>query len=211
MYSRWSIGKDDDNDAVFKAALGRVGYQTQDSVESQGGTVEGLMYACSEDDEHEETILQRTAFETGKPSPIPFTTSPQSSPSNAFLSPTVSLISPSFIGTNERERRPSLAPSADLAGSWEGASDIYDDYRYSRFSMAGKMSMSSRFSVNAASGAAPTPPPESRPSTDSSGHSLVTQFFIPTGHATSLSPVHYNLTNSLLSSLFSRLISLLIS
>lgn len=75
-YSRWSIGKDDDNDAAFKAVLGRVGYRTQDSVESQGGTVEGLMYARSEDDEYEETILQRTAFETEKPSPIPFTTSP---------------------------------------------------------------------------------------------------------------------------------------
>jgi hypothetical protein len=104
---------------------------------------------------------QRTTLEAGKPSPT--------SPSNALLlSPTISPTSPSFIGTNERERHPWLAPSADSAGSWEGASDIYDDYRYSRFSMASKMSMSSRFSVNAASGVAPTPPvPESRPSTDS--------------------------------------------
>jgi len=84
--------------------------------------------------------------------------------------PTISPTSPSFIGTNERERRPSLAPSADSAGSWEGASDIYDDYRYSRFSRASKMTISSRLSVNAVSGVAPTPPvPESQPSIDSSG------------------------------------------
>ena len=120
------------------------------------------MYARSEDDEQEDTILQRTTLETGKPSPT--------SPSNALLWPTTSPISPSFSGTNERERRPSLAASAGSTGSWEGASDIYNDYRYSRFSMASKISMSSRFSVNAASGVAPTPPvPESRPSIDSSG------------------------------------------
>ena len=91
-------------------------------------------------------------------------------PSNALLSPT---ITPMFIGTNERERCPSLAPSADSAESWEGASDIYDDCQYSRFSMASKMSMSSRFSVNAASGVVPTPPvPESRPSIDSNASRL---------------------------------------
>jgi len=151
-YSRWSMGKEDDSSAAFKAALGRVGHRTQDSLESQDGTVEGLMYARSDDNEHEETILQQTTLEARKPSPIPFTTSPQASPSNALLSPTISPISPSFVSTNERERRPSFAPSADSAGSWEGASDIHNDYRYSRFSMAGKMSMSSRFSVNAASG-----------------------------------------------------------
>ena len=151
--------------------MGRVGHRAQDSVESQDETVEGLMYPRSEDDEHEETILQKATLDAGKLSPIPFTTSPQASPSSALLSPTISPISPSFIGTNERERRPSLAPSADSAGSWEGSSDIYDDYRYSRFSMARKMSMSSRFSVNAVSGVTPTPPvPESRrPSIDSNG------------------------------------------
>lgn len=110
-------------------------------------------------------------------SPILFTTSPQSPspPSNALLSPAIKPVSPSFGGPNQRERRPSLATSAASAWSWEGISDIYDDYRYSRFSKASKMSMSSRFSVNtgvsdsgAASGVAPTQPvPESRPSMDS--------------------------------------------
>ncbi|KAF9459090.1 rab-GTPase-TBC domain-containing protein [Collybia nuda] len=38
---------------------------------------------------------------------------------------------------HDRERRPSLAPSASSTSDWEGASDIYDDYRYSRFSMGG--------------------------------------------------------------------------
>lgn len=64
-YSRWSVhsgggvgkGGSDDNDeaTVFKAALARVGHRTQASMESQDGTVEGLMYARSEDDEHEDT------------------------------------------------------------------------------------------------------------------------------------------------------------
>jgi hypothetical protein len=50
-YSRWSVGKEDDDAAAFKAALGRVGHHTRDSMESQDGTVEGLIYALSEDDE----------------------------------------------------------------------------------------------------------------------------------------------------------------
>ena len=87
------------------------------------------MYARSEDDENEDTHKQQTMLEAGRPSSIPFTTSPQSSPSNALLAPTTLLISPSFIGTNKHERRPSLAPSAESTRSWERVSDIYDDYR----------------------------------------------------------------------------------
>jgi len=44
-YSRWSIGKDNDDAGAYKAALGRVGRRAKDSVESQDGTAEGLMYA----------------------------------------------------------------------------------------------------------------------------------------------------------------------
>jgi len=87
-YSRWSVGKEEDDAATFKTALGRVGHRTQDSLESQNGTVEGLMYARSEDDEREETILQRTTLDAGKPSPT--------SPSNALLSPTISPTSSSM-------------------------------------------------------------------------------------------------------------------
>lgn len=50
-------------------------------------------------------------------------------------------------------------------------SDIYDDCRRSMFSKTSKISMSSRFSVGAASGVTPTPPvQESRSSMDSSGN-----------------------------------------
>jgi len=45
-YSRWSVGKDEDDAAANKAALGQVGHRTQDSqdsMESQDRTVEGLM------------------------------------------------------------------------------------------------------------------------------------------------------------------------
>ena len=77
-------------------------------------------------------------------------------------------ISPLFSGANKRERCPSVASK----GLWEAASDIYDDYRYSRFWMASKilMSSSSRFSVNTGVSDAiyVTPPvPESRLSIDS--------------------------------------------
>ncbi|CAA7263558.1 unnamed protein product [Cyclocybe aegerita] len=53
-------------------------------------------------------------------------------------------------GYEARERRPSLAPSsmsaasgvsAGSGGTWEGAGDIYDDYRYSRYSMMSKASL----------------------------------------------------------------------
>ena len=58
-----------------------LGHRTQDNMESRYGTVERLMYACSEDDDHE----QRTRLEARKPSRIPFTISPQSPLSNALL------------------------------------------------------------------------------------------------------------------------------
>ena len=164
-YSRWSVhsplAKDGGEAAGYQTALARVGHRTQDSMED--GTVDGLMYARSEDDEQEEQQTETTILDAGKSSPIPFTTSPQS----ALLSLPSSPISPSLGGTNDRERRPSLAASAASTGSWEGASDIYDDYRYSRFSTTSKVStMSSRVSASgAASGVTPTPPvPESRSS-----------------------------------------------
>jgi len=82
--------------------------------------------------------------------------------------PTTLLVSPSFIGTNKHEHHPSLAPSGESKGSWERASDIFDDYWYLR--LASKMSTPSWCSVNAASGIAPTPlVPESRPDIDLSG------------------------------------------
>ena len=65
-------------------------------------------------------------------------------------------------------RRPSLAPSASSTSSWENA--IYDEYRYSRYSMAGK---APRFSTVSTMGGAnvsieqPPPIPDSRPRTDS--------------------------------------------
>jgi len=72
------------------------------------GTVVGLMYARSDEDEHEEKQPQTTTLDASKPSPIPFTTS--------LLSLPPSPISPSLGGTNDRERRPSLAASAVSLG-----------------------------------------------------------------------------------------------
>ena len=47
--------------------------------------MDGLIYTRSEDDEREDTSWRRATLGDGKPSLIPFTTSPQSSPSNALL------------------------------------------------------------------------------------------------------------------------------
>ena len=65
---------------------------------------------------------------------------------------------------------PPLASSAELTVSWERASDIYEDYWHPTFLMASKMSMSPRFSVNVASGVAPSPPAlQSPPKIDFNG------------------------------------------
>lgn len=74
----------------------------------EDGTVEGLMYARSEEDEHEEKQPQTMTLDASKPSPIPFATSPQS----ALLCLPSSPISPSLGSTNDRERCPSLDASA---------------------------------------------------------------------------------------------------
>jgi hypothetical protein len=88
-------------------ALGRVGHRTQDSMESPDGTAEGLCTFAPRTTSHEETILQRMTLEARKPFPT--------SPSNVLLlSPTISPTSPSSIGTNERERCPSLAEISKL-------------------------------------------------------------------------------------------------
>jgi len=58
-YLRWSIGKYDDAVGAYKAALGRVGHRAHRIVwRARVGMVEGLIYVRSEDDEHEDTILQ---------------------------------------------------------------------------------------------------------------------------------------------------------
>ena len=91
-YSRWSVHssgmyKDNDKVTVYKAVSGRVGHRMQNSMEPgrDGRRVDVLMYAHSEDNEHENTNQQRTMLEAGKPSPIPLTTSPQSSPPMLYL------------------------------------------------------------------------------------------------------------------------------
>lgn len=65
---------------------------------------------------------------------------------------------------NARVSRVSSHPSeySDPVGEeWEGASDIYDNYRYSRFSVASKMS---RFSKGSMKAPPPIPPPTQHPS-----------------------------------------------
>ena len=163
----------------YVVALSRVGHR--DSSFDEGTTVDGLDYSLSEEG-HEEKGEGELA-ETGKHGVFvedmasPKTsaiTSSRASPHSSIYSnpnpkpshnPSTSLpssISPSFSQSSfsPDERRPSLVPSATSTTTteWEGASDIYDDYRYSRFSMASKMS---RFSSSAGCVAATPPLPES--------------------------------------------------
>ena len=155
----------------FEAALNRVGHR-RDSLDegTQESTVEGLGYTLSEEDLEERELAGK-----GKHAVIvdPQTTSAVTtrrassnhsiySNSNANASHNTSLplsaspISSSF-SQSSNERRLSLAPSAASTSEWEGASDIYDDYRYSRYSIASKMS---RFSSSAGwTGSVPPTPP----------------------------------------------------
>ncbi|KAF9470703.1 hypothetical protein BDN70DRAFT_659976 [Pholiota conissans] len=167
----------------------RISTVSRDSVnESEEGTVEGLGYARSEESHtmHRPrqatyaSLAQHDQVENAPREPLPPTTQnhdPQ------LLSPATSPTSPSFpirpSQSASRERRPSLAPSASSVQSgrsgasastatsarttsWEGAGDIYDDYRYSRASMRPPDAMSIR-SVGGAG--------ERRPSFDSVGSS----------------------------------------
>ncbi|KAF8637265.1 hypothetical protein AX17_002945 [Amanita inopinata Kibby_2008] len=94
---------------------------------------------------------------------------PSRSPSPASSSkPGVPPDASSQEASDARSHRQSLAPSAS-SGSWEDAADIYDDYRYSRFSIASKLS---RMSLSTMGGITTTaeelpPMPDPRPSIDS--------------------------------------------
>lgn len=65
---------------------------------------------------------------------------------------------------NARERtsfisvHPSLADSSDFGEEWEGASDIYDNYRYSRYSMASRASRFSKGSMHTLGSGFEVPP-----------------------------------------------------
>ena len=161
----------------YPVALSRVGHQRDSLGEAtQEGTVEGLGYDRSEEDYLEKelagtakhaVIMEDTpsssAISTRRAPPDPSIYSdPNANTShnpNTVLPSSTVPIPPSFSQSSfpTNERRPSLAPSASSAGGWEGASDIYNDYRYSRYSMASKMS---RFSSSAGcTGSAPLMPP----------------------------------------------------
>ena len=161
----------------YAAALNRVGHKRDSFGEgTQESTADGLRYALSEDDHEkrelagtgkhavivENTSQTTSAVSTRKASPHPSIHSNSNASTgrnpNVFLPSSTSPISSSFSGSSSfNERQPSLAPSASSASEWEGASDIYDDYRYSRYSMASKMS---RFSSSAGwTGSVPLTPP----------------------------------------------------
>ncbi|KAF8879123.1 rab-GTPase-TBC domain-containing protein [Infundibulicybe gibba] len=99
----------------------------------------------SEADRTEEAISTREADDIPKPT---LDTSPRTS------------VSPQPLASSPGSgRRPSLAPSSSSSKrseDWEGASDIYDDYRYSRYSMASKLS---RFSLASHPSTSTVPPP----------------------------------------------------
>ncbi|KDQ49613.1 hypothetical protein JAAARDRAFT_165497 [Jaapia argillacea MUCL 33604] len=93
------------------------------------------------------------------PPPHHISSLPPSNPANpTFTTPSPPSLSPPPPPSHSPPPAPPLSPpitddlpppnpdayDPDISEEWEGASDIYDDYRYSRFSMASKMS---RFSM----------------------------------------------------------------
>ena len=161
----------DDGDDQWEQHGSRVGHRRDSFGEgNQESMVEVLGYTHSEDDyekrgrKHtvivENTSSQSTsAVTTRRASPNPSISNVSTGRNpDIFLPSSSSPIPPSFSrSSSTNERRPSLAPSASSASEWEGAADIYDDYRYSRHSMASKMS---RFSASAGwTGSVPVTPP----------------------------------------------------
>ena len=144
----------------YASALSRVGHKRDSLSEgTQESTVEGLGYAQSEADEERElaasgrhAVIDDTPSQTtsgvptkrasSNPSVYSNSNTSASHNLNAVLPSSNSPISPSFSQSSfsTNDRRPSLVPSAASTSEWEGASDIYDDYRYSRYSMASRMS-----------------------------------------------------------------------
>ncbi|TFK66952.1 hypothetical protein BDN72DRAFT_799449 [Pluteus cervinus] len=94
---------------------------------------------------------------------------PQQKHVGVMQEPTSPTPSMSFL-PNLHERKPSLVPStmSKRSDEWEGASDIYDNYRYSRYSIASKASRHSQISSSTHPNPTTTIPPipDSRPSLD---------------------------------------------
>ena len=158
-YSRWSSGKgnDDEEAAACKAALSRRASHagSYGEPEHDSGNVDVLMYAYSEDDEHEDTS-QWKAF------PVPFTTSPQSSPSPLQLPCTYCLHS----SVQQCECHASFALSIESTRSWECVTDLNQLLIFEVLDAEQDVNVF----VNATSGVVLTPRvPESHPNRDLSG------------------------------------------
>ncbi|KAI0770872.1 hypothetical protein BD413DRAFT_68728, partial [Trametes elegans] len=100
---------------------------------------------------------------------------PARAESPSSLAPPPSARSESFYSDSphsSRARLPSTHSGSDYGGEdWEGADDIYDDYRYSRYSVASKMSRFSKGSMHTLASShsvvPPMPTEHSRASLDS--------------------------------------------
>lgn len=101
--------------------------------------------------------LEQPHVETDGPSEP----APETAPRPRVDSDSKQSIAPSVSGSLYRQSRASsLHSHSDGAGEWEGASDIYDDYRYSRYSMASKFSRFSQASMYTMASDAPPVPRE---------------------------------------------------
>jgi len=135
----------------------------RESLLTEESTVEGLMYASGGEVDHQGTVTgdgtnrttnaaTRSSFTDGTNSHPRIPTIPEvplhSAPSQTHRQPHEPN---NAVDLSTRERRPSLAPSvasgkSGTSGSWEG--DIYDNYRYSSFSMRSGAGRPSSDSVN---------------------------------------------------------------
>ncbi len=148
------------------------------SSDAEAGIGFTMLQGLSRDDDDDDDNWSRSSRYSTRMSQVPavpHVTETQDSPPNELTipkdfqipEPSPSPSTQSFPqGYDSEARRPSLAPSASSSSSWENA--IYDDYRYTRYSMASKLSRFSTVAGAIASNEQPPPPiPDSRPRTDS--------------------------------------------
>lgn len=118
-------------------------------------------------------VPSRSTTLDNEPTPVDHPTSPSSQQQPPSQSPV-----PPFVRevTSRSSTHPSVTDSEYGTEEWEGASDIYDNYRYSRLSMASKMSRLSRGSMHTVASAfglevpPPVPRDTARSSLDSQDH-----------------------------------------
>ncbi|KAI0353294.1 hypothetical protein OH77DRAFT_648037 [Trametes cingulata] len=158
-------GGNDDGDADEDSDIDEEEHTSVQRTQSPESTVEGPPETPRSDSHYSQSprSLAHPPLSAASDSPNRLSQPPPSARSESLYSD-----SPS----SQAAPLPSAHSGSDYGGDdWEGADDIYDDYRYSRYSMASKMSRFSKGSMHTLGSASeivpPMPTEQARPSMDS--------------------------------------------